>query len=234
MALKNSAEKVEFPQLNRATTFRILVGISGGTVALYGLRHRSLRGAIFTGLGLSALVGATVGLTANQLIDKVFHPQVSLQRALDVNAPIEVVFDFWKDFTHYSDFMSYVREVKVNEKYGFTWTVVGPAGIPIRWDAELTALTPHHIAWKSVPGALIMNSGNVFFRDKGNKTRIEVNLTYAPPAGFLGFEAIRILGFDPRARIDSDLLKMKSVIEEDYRKSAVNSRVIEDNPSGAA
>ena len=44
-------------------------------------------------------------------------------------------------------------------------------------------------------------------------TRLDIELSYAPPMGALGYAVAHFLGFDPRSKIDEDLLVMKSLIE---------------------
>ena len=209
----------EFVQPSLSPLLRLFLGIFGGSLALYGVRRRDIAGILFSGIGLGAIVRSVTNIDTSSLFDRVLHHPVKLQRTIDLDVPIDVAFDFWKDFSNYSRFMSYVQEVKVNEKQGFTWTVMGPAGIPIHWDAQLSELIPNQlIAWTSLPRAFILNSGHIFFRsrDQGTKTRIDVTLNYEVPAGILGQEVIRALGFDPKTRIDGDLLIMKTLMEQEY------------------
>lgn len=198
---------------------RLSLGIAGASVALLGIQKKGVSGVLLVGVGLSALVRA---LRSTFDLDGLgFRSAIKLERRIDVNAPLEVVFDFWKNFANFTRFMSYVQMVEVNESFGFTWTVVGPVGIPIHWDSGLSAFIPNQlISWRSFPGALISNTGHIFFRNikKGNATRVEVSLSFAPPAGLLGYEAIKVLGFDPRSRIDGDLTKMKILVEEEFQR----------------
>jgi uncharacterized membrane protein len=45
-------------------------------------------------------------------------------------------------------------------------------------------------------------------------TRIEVHMTYRPPGGVLGHALAHILGWDPKSRIDDDIVRMKSLLED--------------------
>jgi hypothetical protein len=196
---------------------RVLLGISGACLMYYGVRKRDLAGLLASGIGLGALVRAVTNLDTVRLFEMTLHPKVSLYRELEIDAPIEVAFNFWSHFENYPRFMSYVKAVQVNDQGGFTWTMEGPAGVPIRWDSQIKEMIPCQlISWESCPDALMINQGAISFRSlkKGCATRLQVQLSYAPPGGALGWEAIRILGFDPRAKIDSDLLIMKALIEE--------------------
>jgi uncharacterized membrane protein len=45
-------------------------------------------------------------------------------------------------------------------------------------------------------------------------TRVEVRMTYNPPAGALGHAVASLLGADPKHAMDEDLVRFKSLIEE--------------------
>ncbi len=49
-----------------------------------------------------------------------------------------------------------------------------------------------------------------------NARGFEVELSYAPPIGAIGYAVARTLGFDPRLTIDQDLLVMKDLIEKQW------------------
>ena len=71
------------------------------------------------------------------------------------------------------------------------------------------------IAWKSVEGSAVENSGRVYFRrDERGGTLIEVRMSYNPPAGALGHTVASLLGVDPESAMDEDLLRLKSLLEE--------------------
>lgn len=196
---------------------RILLGASGLAFIWYGLKKKDLGGLFISGFGLGAIARAITNLDTVQLFELVLHPQISLEREIDVNAPIERVYHFWSHFENYARFMSYVKNVQVNDQQGFTWTMVGPAGVPIRWDSKVREMLPNQaISWESLPNSWINHSGHVLFksRNQGRATRLRISLNYAPPGGALGREAIRILGFDPRSKIDGDLLMMKALVEK--------------------
>jgi len=214
----------EFIPSNLPSGSRLLLGISGISLAAYGVSKRDLAGFLLLGLGTGAIIRAITNIDTAQLFAMVLHPTVKLQRRIQVNAPIEVVFQFWNNFSNFPRFMSYVQSVELNENHGFTWKVNGPGGVPIHWDIGVSALIPNQlISWKSIPGALIMNSGTVSLKSTRNThgTQLDIILTYAPPAGLLGYEIIKSLGFDPRKLIDQDLKKMKELIEQKSRQPRV-------------
>jgi uncharacterized membrane protein len=130
---------------------------------------------------------------------------------------VNYVYDFWKDFSNYPKFMSYIQDVHVNEKGGLEWTAVGPRRVAVKWDAVVGAMTENQlITWRSSPTSLIANEGRISMTEQAAGTRLNIELTYALPAGALAHLMVRALGFDPRQRIDQDLEVMRKLIEEQH------------------
>jgi uncharacterized membrane protein len=128
-----------------------------------------------------------------------------------VDAPVAEVFAFWSNLESFPRFMAHVNEVrKINEdRYHFR---VGA----FEWEADVTAFEPNQvIAWRSVHDAAIENAGSVRFAAvPGGGTRVEVRLSYSPPAGMVGHGVAKLLGADPKKQMDDDLLRFKSLIEK--------------------
>lgn len=152
----------------------------------------------------------------------VVSPALVLERKLYVRASPDEVFDFLRDFSNFPRFMSYVHDVRINDRGGLHWEVAGPGGIRLGWDADVDHLIQNQvIGWRSGKGSIIRNRGLIRLteqRDGG--TVISIELSYAPPAGAVGYAAIRILGFDPKTRIDGDLAVLRTLIEQRATRSA--------------
>jgi uncharacterized membrane protein len=217
----------EFIQPRLLPLSRVLLGISGISIAFYGARRANLGGFFLFCLGTGALIRAITNLETIHLVALTLHPTAEIRRTIDVDAPIGKVFQFMRDPSNFSRFMSYVKNVELNRENRLTWTVVGPAGVRVQWDTYIYALLPNLvISWRSVPRSLIMHFGALSFVPLDqNKTRVDVAMAYAPPIGALGFGVIRLLGFDPRTHVDDDLQKMKSIIESEYKQSHSREKV---------
>ena len=58
------------------------------------------------------------------------------------------------------------------------------------------------------------NSGLVRFdSNAGGTTRVQVRLSYNPPAGAAGHAVAALFGADPKREMDEDLMRMKSLME---------------------
>lgn len=141
---------------------------------------------------------------------------IDIQKTISVNAPLEQVFDF-DTLTHYENFpqfMSNVREVQVREDGGSHWTVPGPGGMLVEWDAVTTKLEQNRLlAWRTAPGATVEHAGMIQFERVNGGTRLDVEMSYSPPAGVLGHVVAKLFGADPKSELDEDLLRMKTFLE---------------------
>ncbi|MEO5970132.1 MAG: SRPBCC family protein, partial [Bdellovibrionia bacterium] len=128
------------------------------------------------------------------------------------------VYDFLSHFENYPRFMSYVQKVEVNDQGGLSWTVQGPARINFHWNTSLGRMIRNKvISWQSSDNSLIRNSGDFQLKDlAGEGTELQIELSYAPPVGALGYAVVHYLGFDPKERIDEDLQVLKSLIEKSF------------------
>jgi uncharacterized membrane protein len=175
----------------------------GGMCALLGLSGSALLARAATNRNLSALLG--MGRASEGIV---------VQKTINVDAPVEQVFAFWTDYQNFPRFMHNVREVKVQEDRS-TWLVTGPAGVPVQWTSRVIGLEPNAlIEWCSTYDSTVKHEGSVRFQPNGNGgTRVTVRLCYLPPAGAFGHAVASVFGADPKAEMDTDLLRLKTMIE---------------------
>ena len=140
---------------------------------------------------------------------------IDIRKAINIDVPVERVFEFWANYENFPRFMSNVREVKDLGDGRSHWKVAGPAGVPIEWDAEITKLTPNKVlAWKSEPDSTVEHSGTVRFKPNSDGgTQVDIKMSYSPPAGVVGRAVAKLLGSDPDAKMDKDLKRLKKFIE---------------------
>ncbi|WP_424186438.1 SRPBCC family protein [Actinokineospora sp. G85] len=137
---------------------------------------------------------------------------------IEVDAPAQACYDWWRSFEKLPRVLSDVREVKAKDGGGHrtVWTVDGPLGKTLTWEADIVEdEAPHKIAWATVDSTDpdVKNSGVVRFDDKGNgRTGFEISLAYDPPAGKLG-EAVASLFSDPQKKVERAAAEFKTIIE---------------------
>lgn len=209
-------EVSEFMQQNWSPAARVAAGAAGTAAIAYGLAKRDA-----IGLGLSAAGAALLARSATNIeFQRLFgfgggRTAITIDKAINVNAPPDVVYALWSNFENFPRFMTNVLEVEtVNDDLSH-WKVAGPAGVPVEWDAEITRVIPNEmIAWKSVEGSPVANAGYVLFEPtEDGGTEVTVRISYNPPAGALGDAIARAFGADPRSELDEDLARMKSLLE---------------------
>jgi hypothetical protein len=71
----------------------------------------------------------------------------------------------------------------------------------------------------------------VRFRESGNGTQVNVNMSYTPPAGAVGHAVASLFGKDPKTEMDADLARMKSLLEQG-RTRAGGQRVTREEVTG--
>ncbi len=104
--------------------------------------------------------------------------------SVTVDAPVSQVYQLWTHFSDFPKFMTFIKEVTYIDDQNSHWVadVVGRH----EWDAvNDNWIQNKQIGWQSTDG--LSNSGVVTFDELGvGQTRINVTVTYDPPAGIVG------------------------------------------------
>src|SRR5262249_17172101 len=133
------AARPELLQAQWTPTPRPLAGAAGGALVAYGAKRRDLLGASCCALGAGFIArGATNKPVARLTGVGAGHRAVDVQKAINIAAPVEQVFDFWANVENFPHFMSRVREVRHLGEGHSRWIVEGPAGSTVEWTATIT------------------------------------------------------------------------------------------------
>ena len=218
-ALQGGVPRAAAPELlqeNWAPAIRFLAAATGCGLMALGLRRRDGAGAVLGTVGAALLARATTNKPLRKLIGLHGGPKlVEVQKTIRINAPVDQVFGLWIRYENFPRFMSTLKEVRDIGDGRSRWTVEGPGGVPVSWNAEITRLVPNQVlAWKSEPGSLVSNAGIIHFEpSEDGGTRVDIRLSYDPPAGALGHVVAKLFGADPKSQMDEDLLRMKTFLE---------------------
>jgi uncharacterized membrane protein/osmotically-inducible protein OsmY len=208
--------RFELMQSNWAPATRLLAALSGGALMGVCLRRRDALGAVVGTVGFGLMMRGLTNLETRRILGiGGGRRAIDFHKTINIDAPVERVFEFWKNPHNFPHFMTNVREVRDLGNGRSQWTVAGPAGLPVKWNAVVTDLIPNKIiAWKSETGSAIANAGIVRFDpNNGSGTRVTVRMSYNPPAGAIGHAFAKIFGANPKREMDQDLLRMKTMIE---------------------
>jgi uncharacterized membrane protein len=206
----------EFFQENWSPAARFAAGTAGTAALAYGLAKRD---AVSLGLGAAGAAVLARSVTNTEIPRLIGitggRSAVTVEKAINVDAPVDVVYALWSNFENFPQFMTNVLEVRNLGDDISHWKVAGPGGIPVEWDAEITRVIPEKmVAWKSVKGSTIPNTGYVKFEPNANgTTEVSVRVSYNPPAGAVGHAFATMFGSDPKSEMDADLMRMKSLLE---------------------
>lgn len=203
--------------------------IGGGAMVLLGLRQGSLRGA------LTALAGGGLmyrGVTAQTGIQDALgmNQSIKVEKTVTIsNKSPEELYQFWRNFENLPYFMKHLKHVTVINNTRSHWIASAPMGGSVEWDAEIINDQENRlIAWASVEGADIDNSGFVRFQKapEGRGTEIKVVIEYNPPGGVVGDAIAKLFGEEPQQQIGDELRRFKMLME------AGEMATTEGQPSG--
>lgn len=189
--------------------------IGGGALVIYGLSQRSLRGA------LMALAGGGLvyrGVAAETSLQEAtgMNQSMKVEKTVTINKSPAELYRFWHDFENLPRFMKHLKFVRVIDEKRSHWIANAPMGNSVEWDAEILKDEENKlIAWASVEGADIDNSGFVRFQPApaGRGTEVKVVIEYNPPGGAIGVAIAKLFGEEPEQQIGDDLRRFKQLME---------------------
>ena len=232
--------------INVGNTERWLSLAGGAALALYALKRRS-PASLALAAGSATLInrGATGHCPAYERLGvdtadpNATRPNVIAavlpsrklvaERAFTIMRPRSELYAFWRDFENLPRFMEHLESVTVEGDGRSHWVTRAPVGKPIEWDAEITEeVEDRLIAWRSLPGSAVENSGQVQFSDApgGRGTMVRALIRYSAPGGKVGMEVSRLFGEAASQQLRDDLRRFKQVME------AGEAPTIEGQPHG--
>jgi uncharacterized membrane protein len=201
--------------------------VAGGASLLWGLKRKGLFGGLLSLAGVELITYGVSGHHTHELLG--VHPKdsnfdrripfqsgIRVEHAVSINAPIEQVYGYFRDFSNLPFFMKHVTDVEVLDTTRSRWNACGPLGTKVKWDAEIISDEPNKlISWRSINSPDIENAGSVHFEElpAGRGTAVRVELQYLPPAGAVGAVIAKLFGEEPEIQIKDDLRRFKQQIE---------------------
>jgi uncharacterized membrane protein len=193
---------------------RLLAGAAGSALMLWAVRRRGPLGTLCAAAGGAVLVRTGTNVPLAQWLGIGGGNPIAVYKTLRVNAPVDQVFELLARYESFPLFMRNVRQVRTHPDGRSHWIVAGPVGVWFEWDAITTRFEPNRLlAWRTVSDATVRHDGSIRFAPHNGGTRLEIRLSYSPPAGALGHVVARLFGADPKTELDEELLRLKSFLE---------------------
>ena len=144
-------------------------------------------------------------------------PQSALVgRTVTINRPRQQIYDRWRDFTRFPEFMENVERVTTEGDGVSRWTIKAPAGTSVELVTRITQdRRGEAIGWKSTPESQIETEGRVQFSDapEGRGTIVRLEIRYEPPGGLIGRGIAKLLQREPNIQARRDLRRFKQLME---------------------
>lgn len=151
---------------------------------------------------------------------------INIRSSFVIHKPRHEVYAFWRRLDNLPLFMTHLKSVDLLADDRSRWTLKLPTGLTnLTWDAEIVKDKPNEmIGWNSLPGSIIENAGKVRFRDgiTGDGTRVDVVITYHPPAGTIGARIARVFNPVFKKIVEKDVQNFKHFMDIDYANDTVN------------
>ena len=149
----------------------------------------------------------------------------SVTKEIIVNAPVEEVFGFWKNFENFPRFMENIESITVIGPEMTHWKMRGPSafrsnGTPKRSPSKKTRKSPGSPpkAPSKRTAPFCSRKSNPMATSSARKSPSVWNTK--PPAGALGEVVAKLLN-DPEKQLEDDLMRFKRVVQ----KKATTARI---------
>ena len=217
-------------ELTVAQVERWASALSGAALAVYGIRQRSVAGAMIAASGGALIVRGATGHRPGHAVSRVTtadaerDTRVALAGGRGVHVEVaatiirspEELYAFWRNFENLPRFMPHLVSVRTLDNRRSHWVARAPAGRTVEWNAEIINEIPNQlIGWRTLSGSDDVSAGSVRFKSAGpdRGTHVHVHMQYNPPAGRVGAAIAWMLGHDPNQVIHEDLRRLKQLLE---------------------
>jgi len=203
---------------------------AGALLLTIGLRRGGLGGLLTAALGgVLTYRGATGYCPINSAIgrdtsgEKTETDVVEISKSVTINKPREEVYRFWRQLENLPLFMQHLESVTQTDNLRSHWVAKVSTGnaltraLPaVEWDAEIVEEEENsRLVWRSVPGATVDNSGEVWFMDAPGQqgTQVHAIIKYRAPEGIVGEAVAKLLNPAFGLMIQEDIRRFKRLLE---------------------
>jgi len=198
---------------------RVVSGLAGGALVMWGLRRRSLGGLALAAAGAELVRRGISGHCAvYEWLGRSAAPTgpIEIESAVTIDQPAAELYRAWCNPDMLSRVMGDFADVRSTGERHWHWNAHGPADKGVEWESEITEEREGELLrWRSVGDAAIPNDGEVRFHEapQGLGTEVRLAMRFDPPGGAFGRAAIKMLGPTPQRLASRALLRFKNLAE---------------------
>jgi uncharacterized membrane protein len=204
---------------------RWISGLGGATMLWYGMQQRGLSrwsltvlgaGLIYQGVSGDNLLGYLPMAQDNPVLRSLSSAPTELRvrKSLTINRSANELYTYWRNLENLPIFMKHVKAVHDLGNGRSHWVVEALQNMEMEWDAQITEdRTNEMIAWETLPGAELQNSGYVKFIPTAHGTEVSVSIHYDPPGAMLGRLAGGAVKFIAEQQIKEEIRNFKRLME---------------------
>ena len=144
---------------------------------------------------------------------------ITIDKAIDINAPVAQVYKFWQNFENFAEFIGSVESITRTGERTSPWVVRGPLRTKVEFDALTTEnIENQSIKWHSTHAdnevEEVKSEGSLTFKEHGGMTNVQLIFSYSLPNAVANkvAETMNALGF-PQKDFDKGLETIKAKIE---------------------
>lgn len=200
---------------DRTTTGRALIGagIAAAAAGAAFLWARKMQGDDGDGEIIS---DAPPHVLRGKAADKAQGDDTYVGRTVTIGKPRQELYQVWRDFARFPNFMENVERVESLGEDRSRWTIKAPAGTTVEVVTRLVEDVPgKRLAWESEPDSEIETAGIVELTDAPPErgTYVRLLMSYDPPGGVLGRGIAKLLQREPSLQARRDLRRFKQLME---------------------
>ena len=140
------------------------------------------------------------------------------ERFVEIDAPVERVFDLFADFEASPRWAGGVLDVRRTGRRTFRWVAETALDIDVNWEAEVVVFAPdRRIVWRSVGGDVRADCEAVFSMTPEGTTLVRLVRGYDTPGGRTGRDVARFFGRHPEEQLEEDLARLRRLAERSRR-----------------
>lgn len=133
---------------------------------------------------------------------------------IEINAPVEVVFDWISNFSAYPRWLQGIQRVRLTAPHRSRWTATTPSGEAVEWEAETTVFEPDRkVAWRSVEGDVRAFGEAVIEATNHDTTVLRLQLGYEADESTAPGVVNYLMGDDPAAQLQESLARFAQIVE---------------------